>query len=259
VVSRVFRQILGISLLGGLVNLDDVPIIQVMISQPIVAAPLISWMWGDLRFGLVIGAFWELLTVCFLPIGNSIPLDGSLATITATGICILTSSFFPGSTEALIALAILLSLPFSILAQKASVFIRRLNGKISDRAQRAVITGNLKKINALHMSGIGLFYLRSFGLCFFSLLLVVPLLKIAAPSFTSGIFRGLELLYLVYPILGIASAFDHFRNRSMYGFFTLSFLSAILLSVVWSVPNWIAFGLPCLVWGVVYGAREILG
>ncbi len=154
------KQIFAISLVGGFINLDDVPMIQVMVSQPIVAAPLIGWIFGDLKCGLVIGAFLELMMVYLLPIGCSVPLDGSLAAIIATGICLLISPSFPGQREAMISLAITFALPFSALAQRGSILIRRLNGKISARAQRMVLDEKLRNIALLHLSGIGLFYLR---------------------------------------------------------------------------------------------------
>lgn len=76
-------QILKISLIGGLINLDDVPLIQTMISQPVVAAPLLGWIFGDLKSGLVVGAFLQLLMGYLLPIGCAVPMDGSLVAIMA--------------------------------------------------------------------------------------------------------------------------------------------------------------------------------
>ena len=253
---RLFQEILGISLIGGLINLDDVPVFQMMISQPIAAAPLIGWIWGDLQFGLVIGAFLELLMINQLPIGASVPLDASLASIVATGMCLLLAPFFH-SRKALIALAILLSLPISIFARKASILVRKLNGKFSNRAQQAVLKGNLRKINLLHFSGIGFFYLRSFGLCFLSLLLIVPLLRKAAPLFGQGILHGLELLYTIYLMMGIALVLDTFRNKALYGLFILSFLSTICFFTIWSFPAWTAFGISCILCGTIYGAIKM--
>ncbi|MEW5802076.1 MAG: PTS sugar transporter subunit IIC [bacterium] len=253
------QQIVKISLIGGLINLDDVPLIQTMVSQPIVAAPLIGWIFGDVITGLVIGAFLELLVVYLLPIGCAIPLDGSLAAIIATGICILVGeSSFPGHREALISLAIALSLPFSALAQKGSVVVRKLNGRISDHAQRAVLDERLRKIGFFHFSGVGLFYLRSFSLCLISLFIAVPLLKSSAPFLPQGLFQGLKLLYFAYPMIGIAFIFDAFRNRALYGLFALSFLLATLFSTLFPLPAWAAFGIPCILLGTLYGMTEAL-
>lgn len=252
------QQILEISLIGGLINLDDVPFIQTMVSQPIVAAPLIGGIFGNFRAGLIVGAFLELLMVCFFPVGCSVPVDGSLTAIVATGICLLAGPVFPGPREALIPLSILLALPFGILAQKVSILVRRFNGKISDQAQRVVLDDKPGKIDLLHLSGMGLFYLRSFSLCFISLLIVVPLLKISIPLFSKGFFHGLKLLYFAYPITGIALVFDTFRNRALYGLFALSFLLATLFSTIWPLSPWMAFGIPCLLVGMFYGIREAL-
>lgn len=252
------EQILKISLLGGLINLDDVPLIQAMISQPVVAAPLMGWIFGDVKAGLVIGAFLELLMVYFLPIGCAVPMDGSLAAIIATGIFLLGGPSFSGQREALICLAIALALPFSALAQRVSVFVRKLNGKISDHAQRMVLDEKFRKIDFLHLSGIGLFYLRSFSLCLISLLITVPVLQRSAPFLPQGFFHGLKLLYFAYPMIGIALIFDAFRNRAVYWLFALSFLLATLFSTFLPLPAWAAFGVPCVLVGTLFGIREAL-
>ena len=105
-----FWQILKISLLGGLINLDDVPLLQTMISQPIVIAPLVGFLWGDFQGGLVIGAFLELLMINYLPIGCSVPLDASIGSVVAIGTFLLITPLCSASREALIAMVILFSL-----------------------------------------------------------------------------------------------------------------------------------------------------
>lgn len=136
--------------------------------------------------------------------------------------------------------------------------VRKLNGKISDYAQRMVLDEKLQKIDYLHLGGVGLFYLRSFGLCLISLLITVPLLKRSAPFLPYGLFRGLKLLYYAYPVIGIAFLFDAFRNRAMYVLFALSFLLATFFSTFWHLPAWAAFGVPCLLLGTLCGMRETL-
>lgn len=252
------EQILKISLLGGLINLDDVPLIQSMISQPVVAAPLIGLIFGDLKAGLVIGAFLELLMVYFLPIGSAVPMDGSLTAIIATGIFLMARPSFSGQREALIGLAIALALFFSAIAQRMSVSVRRLNGKISDRAQRMVLDEKLRKIDLFHLSGVGLFFLRSFSLCLISLLITVPILQRSAPFLPQGFFHGLKLLYFAYPMIGVALIFDAFRNRSVYWLFALSFLLATLFSTFLPLPAWAAFGVPCILLGTLFGMQEAL-
>lgn len=252
-----FLQIFRLSLIGGLINLDDVPVMQTMISQPIIAAPLIGWIWGDFQSGLLIGAYMELLMICFLPIGCEVPADSSLASVTAISLYLLAKAFFPGSLRSLTAMVILLSFPLSLLARKTSILVRKINNKISDYAQQSVRAGKAQKINILHFMGIILFFLRSFSFCFFTLSLLVFSLKKVTFFFNPGVIRGLELLYLTYPLIGIAIIFHTFRDRSMYFPFIISFLSASLLASVWSLPPFMCFGIPTLVWSTVFGFKDI--
>ena len=77
----------------------------------------------------------ELMMIDQLPIGALVPLDSSLASIVATGICLLLAPLFP-SRKALIALALLISLPVAVFAQKASILVRKFNGNLSHWAEK---------------------------------------------------------------------------------------------------------------------------
>ena len=65
-------MVLGLTI-GALVSLicglDRVAILQIMISRPIVAAPLTALLLGDPLIGLQIGVMVELLWLARLPVG----------------------------------------------------------------------------------------------------------------------------------------------------------------------------------------------
>ncbi len=238
-----------ISLIGALVNLDDVPLLQIMISQPIVIAPLIGFLWGDFQTGLIIGAFLELLMINYLPIGCAVPLDSSIGAVVAIGTFFLITPFFPSSRNALIALVVLVSMPFTIIAQKASILVRKFNGRLSTLAQESAERGDLRKLDFFHFTGVGLFYLRSFCVCFISIYFIAVLAKLTVYRIPAGAFRGLELLYTLLPIIGIAMIFDTFKNKSLYGLFSLSFFLSLLLITLSSLPGVLSFCLTCLICG----------
>ena len=65
------RELLPLSLLGGLLGLDVVCFPQMMISRPIVGATLAGAFVGDTATGLLVGATLELIALATLPFGAS--------------------------------------------------------------------------------------------------------------------------------------------------------------------------------------------
>ena len=47
------------SLLGGVAALDATPVAQTLLSQPLVTATLLGWLWGDWSTALAVGAALE--------------------------------------------------------------------------------------------------------------------------------------------------------------------------------------------------------
>ena len=76
-------KLVVVSIVGGILCLDRI-VLQVMISRPIVAAPLTGLILGDPYTGLITGAFIELFWIDRLPIGAYIPPNDTVAAILIT-------------------------------------------------------------------------------------------------------------------------------------------------------------------------------
>ncbi|MDZ7376332.1 MAG: PTS sugar transporter subunit IIC, partial [candidate division KSB1 bacterium] len=57
---ELFPTLLLVSFIGGIVAMDTAAAWQIMISQPVVACPLLGWLLGDVELGLTIGILLEL-------------------------------------------------------------------------------------------------------------------------------------------------------------------------------------------------------
>lgn len=76
------RELLPLSLLGGLLGLDVVCFPQMMISRPLVGATVAGAFVGDTITGLLVGATLELIALATLPFGASrYPEWGSAAVV----------------------------------------------------------------------------------------------------------------------------------------------------------------------------------
>ena len=71
-----------------ILGLDRTAALQIMISRPLVAGPLVGLLLGDPASGLTIGMLLELLWLCRLPVGANIPHDDTQVTVGATTLAI---------------------------------------------------------------------------------------------------------------------------------------------------------------------------
>ena len=77
---------------GALICLDRVAV-QIMISRPVVAGPLMGLILGDMLTGLVTGALLELLWIDRIPVGSYVPPHDTFVAILATAGAVLAAPF----------------------------------------------------------------------------------------------------------------------------------------------------------------------
>lgn len=111
---------------AALTALDNVHLMQWMLSRPIVIGPAIGWCIGDLETGMLCGAWIELAWLGVLPIGNYTPPDAHLTACCAT---IIAAAW--GGTVASSTMAVLIAVPVGVLSKKFDMRLRR------DLAERA--------------------------------------------------------------------------------------------------------------------------
>jgi len=135
-----FMNVLIVSIAGGLLCLDRV-FIQTLISRPIVAAPVTGAILGDPYTGLIAGAFIELFWIDRLPIGAYVPPNDTVAAILIAACAIESGRILGQLPQGLIALAVLIFVPFAYLAQQLDRWIIRGNEKPADDALMNVMSG----------------------------------------------------------------------------------------------------------------------
>ncbi len=216
-------KIILISFVGGLLCLDRV-FIQTMISRPIIIAPVIGIILGNPYAGLIIGAILELFWIDRIPVGIYIPPNDSIAAVLAASIAILSGQFPGAVTKELMALSILLAIPFGILAKKIDVKIMESNNLLSDQALEAAKTRDIRTIERKTYLGlakvflfyvVGLFILQS---------ILIPMMIWLYPKLPAEINAMLSLTYYFLPLLGIAVAINTIKLRGAIPVFCAIFL-----------------------------------
>jgi len=217
-----------VALLGGVMCLDRV-FLQAMISRPVVVGPVIGMALSEPFTGLIIGAFIELLWIDRSPVGLYIPPNDSIVAVLATAGAILAGRESGHPPRELVALAILLFLPFGILAQRVDIWIIKTNDRLSERASEYARLGDIKGLAREHMHGLVKTFMGAFVVILVCLVPGVAILEWVFPILPERILKALSYTYFFIPILGIAVALNTIKLRGAVPVFAGLFLLATLI------------------------------
>lgn len=190
--------ILGVACLGGLLALDRTAFGQFMVSQPIVAGPLIGLLLGDTVAGVVIGAALELIWVLDMPIGNFVPANSTISVVSATAIAVLSSR--GNASLSVIGFCLLLTTAMVPATMVTERIVRNWNSRLGQGGDAADSQKNLRNAQ---LSGMAAFFLQAFSLC----LIFVPLGIIAVVFFKQlplFVHRAMVFYVTLLPFLGAA-------------------------------------------------------
>lgn len=220
-------EIVILSLAGGLLCLDRI-FLQAMLSRPIIIAPLMGLLLGDLYTGLIIGAIFELFWIDRAPIGIYIPPNDSVASAFAAALAILAGQSLGAVTKELTALSVLLAVPFGILAKKIDVGMMAANDRLSDRALEAARSLDLRAIENLTYRGLARAFVFYAALLLILQVIFIPTVIWLYPKLPAQIGHALFLTYYFLPVLGTAVALGTIKLRGAVPVFCAIFLAAAL-------------------------------
>ncbi len=214
--------------LGALICLDRVAV-QLMISRPVVSAPLIGLALGDVYTGLVTGALLELLWIDRIPIGTYVPPNDTFVAILATGGAILAAPSSGSPPRELVALSILVFAPAGILGQGMERLLRRWNDGLVLRALEDAGAGDASGVTRRHCAALGRYF--AFSLVFLAVALAVGvwLLKVIYPGLPESVLRSLGFAFCLLPLIGVGVALNTIKLR---GFLPVVCGVFLLLAIV---------------------------
>ena len=233
--ESVLAKAVMLSLVGGVLSLDKTAAFQIMVSRPIVVAPLTGYLLGAAEAGLMVGVIIELLMVGNLPVGKYVPVHETGLALLVTAVTITAfgagagSGGFLGAAQ-LIPAALLVSIPVSKIYQRVDAFTRGFNRRFFDSAVLTLESGSPVHPVRENMKGLIPFFLTNVVALFIT---ITPLM--AAASFVPAYAPEAVPGYL-YPalagcaVLGIAAAFNAiYTSKSIYVFSA----SAVAVSIIW--------------------------
>ncbi len=222
------KQIILLSLVGGLLSLDRVWA-QIMISRPIVAAPVAGFILGDIYTGLQAGALLELFWIDRLPIGTVLPPNDFLVAFLAAAASILVGQQLGHVSRELVAFSILLFIPCGYLGQGMDKLIIKTNDTLYESLLSDIKRGDLNSISRKHLSGL----LKNF-LAYACLTLVllpggVILMLHIFPLLPEALIQGLKLTFFSLALLGLAAGLNTLNLKGAIPVFCALFLVLSLI------------------------------
>ena len=156
-------EILLMALIAGIISIDTASGWQIMISQPVVACPVIGLIFGEPHLGLLMGILLELPWLTNVPLGGVHGSEGNLGAVVATGLAIHLKALNVNTENIIVILSILYSLIISRFGIFLVDYVRRSNLHLIHLADAAANQGDLKKITWLNLTGLFYSFLLGFG------------------------------------------------------------------------------------------------
>jgi len=217
------------ALVSLLCGLDRTAVLQIMISRPIVAAPLVAWLLGEPLIGLQVGLLVELLWLARLPVGAAIPPDDTQVAIASSVLTISLEKVLQVPGTELLLLCLLVALPLGKLGQYFDHFARQYNVRLLARAEAALERGSLFTAEFQHLRGLFSFALAAIGTYLVILaggLLLVPILR---PLVQQTLVHSAVWLQLALPLVGVSVILGTINVSRALTLFCASFGMAFLL------------------------------
>lgn len=222
------QDVLIVSAAGGILCLDRV-LIQALLSRPVVSAPIIGLLLGDPFTGLIAGALIELFWIDRLPIGGYLPPNDTVTSILIAASAIVSGRLLGDLSPGLIALAVLIFIPFGIVAQKMDLWIVMGNERLSRAALDDAARGDHRAIARKHLFAVLKTFLFTALLILSALPAGIGAMTWVYPRLPASILRGLTLVYASLPLIGAAAALNAIGLRRALPIFCVAFLTATVI------------------------------
>ena len=217
------------ALIALICGLDRVAMLQIMISRPIVAAPLVALVLGEPLVGLQIGVMVELLWLARLPVGAAVPPDDTQVAIASTVLAIILGQTLNASGMELQLFCLLIALPLGKFGQYFDRYARQYNVRLVKQVDSALDRGSLLAAELQHLRGLTSFSLAAVSTYIVIMLgglLVIPLLW---PFVQNPLSYSSAWIQLALPLVGIAVILGTINVSRAITLFCASFCMAFLL------------------------------
>ena len=235
------------SMAGGILSLDRTAAMQIMVSRPLVAAPVAGYIFGDVVTGLFIGLLLELLCIGGLPIGGHIPSHEIMLSVIITAVSIAGHKVLSSVNHAVFqwisvdagvfiaaGFAILLILPMDIICRKVDAAARVLNVRFFNKVLADIDKGVFRGIGMNNLKGAAVFFILNTSLLFVLSLTGMVLAYMLLPLLPAAVSASLPLAVAAAFIVGFAYGYTILRSKRSMPVFLVATFFIITVVVVMS-------------------------
>lgn len=210
-------------------GLDRVALFQLMLSRPVVSAPMAGLALGDPLTGLQIGLLVELLWLARLPVGAAVPPDDTQVSVAATVLVIILGPMLDAAGIELVLISLLVAIPLGKVGQYFDHYARHYNVRLARKMEMAFERGSIATAQWQHLRGLVSFSLAAiatYSIIVLGGLILIPYLwpLLQQPLSYSGGWLALAL-----PLVGIAVILGTVNVSRALTLFCTSFGMAFLL------------------------------
>ena len=191
------------ALIGGLSAVERKGALQLMLSRPLVLAPVLGWALGDAQGGLVLGIPLELLFLGGVNLGGSLPDNESLLAGAMTAMVVPAGIAAGSGVDApLAAMGLALLLPLALFGRRLERASERRNAMLMEEALARAARGDPAPAS-LNLRGLLLPFGAAAGICALGVL-ASPLLALARAQCAGPALSSLEGAW--YAVWAVAAA-----------------------------------------------------
>ena len=220
-----FLQALLISLVCWFISWLDNQTAYSMITQPLVVAPVVGLILGDLTTGVIAGATLQLVFLGVMAIGTAIPVNSNVGTIIGTAFAI---TLHQG-----VDVALAIAVPVAALASIWSTCSLVINGLFYPLVYKYIDQGDYKKIELIHY--IQAIFISSGGAY---ILVVFPMLLLGSnvaqkilDMIPAVVVSGIGYMGNLLPAVGIALLLRLMWSKKMAMYYFLGFVLVAFFKV----------------------------
>ncbi len=223
------------SVVGAILWLDRFQVLQIMVSRPVVAGPLVGLVLGNVTVGVATAILYELLWLRKPPLGGYIPPDVTLASVATTAVAALVTTETGGSSLAVVFLSFVMLFPMCFVGAEVDRVHRKVLGRLARTTEDALRHSG----DSPHLTSFLLALLLGFALAASVLFPVVlggcVLVRGAWLMLPPSGARVLECAFYMIPIVGVADLMASRDTKPHRLLFVLGFCMAIGAGIVLSL------------------------
>lgn len=208
---------LGTIALGGIAALDATPVAQTLLSQPLVTATILGFLWGDLRTALEVGVVLQVLAASTMPVGARTPEDYAVGGVVGAGVALslVAQQPFVVARDACAFLGVMAGMGTATLGVALIKWQRRRNEGLSQWCESALRAGRLSALAESHAAAVVLAFAVGVGWCALGLGLGIWAMRGLAEHESLRLARAWMLAQPLWLGLGLAQVLNTFLQRRL--------------------------------------------